>query len=37
MIDFGKLTRYVLVEAALDELFLEDISHVAYVPSDVDW
>jgi hypothetical protein len=37
MVDFGKLTGYVVVEAALDELFLEDISHVAYVPSDVDW
>ena len=28
---------YVGVEAALDELLFEDISHVAYVPSDVDW
>jgi hypothetical protein len=37
MIDFGELTRYVLVEATLDELFLEDVTHVAYVPSDVDW
>ena len=37
MIDFGKLTRYVMVEAALDELFLVDIGHAAYVPPDVDW
>jgi hypothetical protein len=37
MIDFGKLTRYIVVQPALDELFLEDISHVAYVSSDVDW
>jgi hypothetical protein len=34
---FGKLTGYVVVEAALDELFLEDTSHVAYVISDADW
>jgi len=34
---FGKLTGYVVVEAALDELFLEDTSHVAYVISDTDW
>ena len=37
VVGFGKLTGYVLVEAALDELFLEDTSHVAYVISDTDW
>jgi hypothetical protein len=37
MVGFGKLVGYVVVEAALDEFFLEDISHVAYVPSDADW
>jgi hypothetical protein len=37
VVGFGKLTGYVLVEAALDEFFLEDNSHVAYVVSDTDW
>jgi len=37
MVDLGKLTGYVVVEAALDEFFLEDTSHVAYVASDADW
>jgi hypothetical protein len=37
VVGFGKLTGYVVVEAALDELFLEDTSHVAYVISDTDW
>ena len=37
MVGLGKLTGYVVVEAALDEFFLEDTSHVAYVTSDTDW
>jgi hypothetical protein len=37
VVGLGKLTGYVLVEAALDELFLEDTCHVAYVISDTDW
>jgi hypothetical protein len=37
MVCFGKLMRYVVVEAAFDELFLEDTSHVGYVPSDAEW
>jgi hypothetical protein len=37
MVGFGKLTGYVVVEAAFDQLFLEDISHVGYVPSDAEW
>jgi hypothetical protein len=37
MVGFGKLTGYVVVEAAFDELFLEDTSHVGYVPSDAEW
>jgi hypothetical protein len=37
VVGFGKLTGYVVVEAALDELFLEGTSHVAYVISDTDW
>jgi hypothetical protein len=37
MVGLGKLTGYVVVEAALDEFFLEDTSHVAYVISDTDW
>jgi hypothetical protein len=37
MVCLGKLMGYVVVEAALDELFFKDISHVAYVPSDAEW
>jgi hypothetical protein len=37
VVGLGKLTGYVVVEAALDELLFEDISHVAYVSSDADW
>jgi hypothetical protein len=37
MVGFGKLMGYVVVEAAQDELFFEDTSHVAYVSSDTDW
>lgn len=37
MVSFGKLMGYVVVEAALDELFLEDVSHVAYVISNAEW
>jgi hypothetical protein len=37
VVGFGKLTGYVVVETALDELFLEDTSHVTYVISDTDW
>jgi hypothetical protein len=36
-VGLGKLAGYVIVEAALDELFLKDISHVTYGCSDVDW
>jgi len=37
MVSFGKLTGYVGVEAALDELLLEDTSHMGYVSSDAEW
>jgi hypothetical protein len=37
MVGFGKLTGNLVVEAALDELFLEDTSQVGYVPSDAEW
>jgi hypothetical protein len=37
MVGFGKLMRYVVVEAALDELFLEDTGHVVYVISNAEW
>lgn len=36
-VGFSKLTGYIIVEAALDELFLKDIGHVTYVCSDADW
>jgi hypothetical protein len=37
MVDLRKLTGYIVVEAALDELIFEGISHLAYLPPDVDW
>jgi alpha-D-ribose 1-methylphosphonate 5-phosphate C-P lyase len=37
MVGFGELTGYIAVEAALDELFLEDISDVMHACSDIDW
>ena len=37
MVGFGKLAGCVVVEAALNEFLLKDISHVTYAGPEIDW
>lgn len=37
MVGLCELAGHLMVEAALDELFLKDICDVMYAGSDVDW